>query len=287
MRKGSTMRSPVVPALSAMLAAFAPVALAAQARIVVTDSLGNRVAFALVQVKNGTARAADDSGRVTLDALEGDSLAVIVRRIGYRPFEGNVGRDAALGTYRAILDPLPQALERINIVAPRENRLYRMGFYTRLEESYRISTPSRFFSPEELESRTAIRTSQLLEGMSFLTVRREGGKAFLQGRGRCMATVLMDGRRQRGMVEEVGSPEGAAEIDRRARLLTNLEPEMRVPTARREFINDRQSIDDLVSPGTIAALEVYASANQAPVEFRNQAMTPSCALVVIWTGARQ
>jgi hypothetical protein len=273
------------PVLLAFL--LLPSIAAGQARVVVTDSLGNRVAFAWVQAKNGVARAADDSGRVTLEAAAGDSLQVTVRRVGYTPFEGNIGRDAGLDAFRAIISPLPQALERISITVPQENRLYRAGFYTRQDESFKIGTPARFLSPEAIEARPASRTSQLLEGISFLTVRREFGKAFLQGRGRCAATLLLDGRRQRGMVDEVGTVEGEGEIARRARMMTNVDPEVRVQTARRDFITERQSIDDLISPGTIAGIEVYASANQAPVEFRNQAMTPSCALVVIWTGPRQ
>ena len=277
---------------SAFLAClFLPALAAAQektSRVVVTDSLGNRVAFAWVQARSGVARAADDSGRVSLDVAPSGSLVLTVRRIGYAPFEGKVGRAEGSDAFRVLLTPLPQALDRIRIVAPQENRLFRNGFYARADEAWKIATPSRFLSPEAIEARPATRTSQLLSGISFITVQREGGKPFLVGRGRCAVTVLVDGRRQKGMVEEVSTPEGEAEVKRKAMMLPpSVQPEMRNGTARREFIEERQSIDDIVNPGTIAAIEAYASANQAPVEFRNQAMTPSCALVVIWTGPRQ
>jgi hypothetical protein len=261
---------------------------AAQERVVVTDSLGNRVAFAWVQLKSGIARAADDSGRVTVDATASDSLQLTVRRIGYAPFDGRVARDAALDAYRVIINPLPQALERINIVAPRENRLFRNGFYTRQEEAWKIGTPSRFLSPEAIEARPATRASQLLSGISFITIQRESGKPFLMGRGRCPVTVLLDGRRAKGMVEEISTREGELELLRIAQMMPpSVEQERRVPAARREFIADRVSIDDLVNPGSVAAIEAYASANQAPIEFRNEAMNPTCALVAVWTGSRQ
>lgn len=274
-----------------LLALLLPAVAAAQGKtvnVVVTDSLGNRVAFAWVQSKSGTPRAADDSGRVTIDLAPADSIQLTVRRMGYTPFEGKVGRDAALEGYRVTLNPMPQALDRIRIIAPQENRLYRNGFYARADEAWKIATPSRFLSPEAIEARPATRTSQLLSGISFITIQREGGKPFLIGRGRCAVTVLVDGRRQKGMVEEASTPEGESEIRRKSIMLpASVQPEMRMGVARREFIEERQSIDDIVNPGTIAAIEAYASANQAPVEFRNQAMTPSCAIVIIWTGPRQ
>jgi hypothetical protein len=236
----------------------------------------------------GTPRAADDSGRVTIDIAAADSIQLTVRRIGYTPFEGKVGLDASGDSYRVLLVPLPQAVERINIIAPRENRLFRNGFYTRSEQAWKIATPSRFLSPEAIEARPANRTSQLLSGISFITIQREGGKPFLIGRGRCAVTVLVDGRRQRGMVEEIATPEGEQELMRMKLMLpASIQEEERLGVARREFINARLSIDDLISPGTIAAIEAYASANQAPLEFRNEAMTPSCAIIAIWTGSRQ
>lgn len=258
------------------------------ARVVVTDSLGNRVAFAWVQVRSGIARAADDSGRVSLDVPASDSIQLTARRIGYTPFEGRVGRDAALDAYRVVMNPLPQALERINIIAPRENRLYRNGFYERLEQSFKVATPSRFLSPEAIEARPASRTSQLLDGISFVSVRREQGKPIVLGRGSCGANIVLDGKRPSGMIEELATREGETEVGRIAVTLPpNVAPEMRRMEARRIFVEGRQTIDDLVSPGTIAAIEVYGSANQAPPELRIHAREPMCALVVIWTGPRQ
>ena len=261
------------------------------ARVIVTDSLGNRVAFAWVQSKSGTPRAADDSGRVTIDLAPTDSIQLTVRRIGYTPFEGKVGRDAALDGYRVMLMPLPQALERINIIAPQENRLYRNGFYARAENAWKIATPSLFLSPEAIDARPVSRTSQLVSTIPFLRIQYEGGRAFLVGRGRCAVTVLIDGRRQRGMVEEINTKEGELAVKRMAAMLPRQnhpnDEEIRQGTARFDYLAQRQSIDELISHGSIAAIEVYASANQAPVEFRNEAMVPSCAILAIWTGPRQ
>jgi hypothetical protein len=271
-----------------------PAVAAAQGKtvnVVVTDSLGNRVAFAWVQSKSGTPRAADDSGRATIDLVPADSIQLTVRRIGYRPFEGAVGRDAALDAYRVTITPLPQAIERINIIAPRENRLYRNGFYARAENAWKIATPSVFLSPEAIDARPVSRTSQLVSSIPFLRIQYEGGRAFLVGRGRCPVTVLLDGRRQRGMVEEINTKEGELAVKRMAAMLPRQnhpnDEEIRQGTARTDYLAQRQSIDELISHGSVAAIEVYASANQAPSEFRNEAMVPSCAIIAIWTGPRQ
>ncbi len=257
-------------------------------RVVVTDSLGNRVAFAYVQPRSGQARTADDSGRVDLAVAEADSIQLTVRRIGYAPFEGKAGRDATLGAHRVMLAPLPQTLERMSILAPRENRLYRNGFYEREQQSYQVATTARFFGPEALDTRNASRVSQLLGEVSFLRVGREGPKPYVQGRGRCAVSIVMDGKRLTGTIEELGTPEGEYEIQKRARFLPpTVAPEDRMPTARRQYAEELQSIDEILSPGSIAALEVYATASQAPPEFRLHAKVSSCALIVIWTGARQ
>jgi hypothetical protein len=281
----------VRPLLLALLVPATAFAQAKHVNVVVTDSLGNRVAFAWVQSKSGTPRAADDSGRVVIDVAPDDSIPLTVRRIGYMSFDGKVGRGAGADSYRVMLVPLPQAIERINIIAPRENRLFRNGFYSRAENAWKIATPSRFLSPEALEARPATRTSLLLSGIPFVTVRRENKHTFLIGRGRCPVTVLIDGRRQRGMVDEVETPDGENEVQRIAeRLPRQNHPsdwEIRQDIARRDYLSQRQSIDDIINPATIAAIEVYASANLAPAEFRNEAMVPSCALIAIWTGPRQ
>jgi hypothetical protein len=281
----------VRPLLLALLLPHAAAAQGKTANVVVTDSLGNRVAFAWVQSKSGSPRAADDSGRVTVDIEPADSIQLTVRRIGYSPFEGKVGRDAGLDAYRVRLTPLPQAVERVNIIAPRENRLFRNGFYERADKAWKIATPSRFLSPEALDARPATRTSQLLSGISFVTVRPENRRIFLLGRGRCPVNILVDGRRQRGMVEEVYTQEGESEVQRNALLMPRIahpdDASIRADMARRDFLDRRQSIDELINPASISAIEVYASANQAPVEFRNEATNPSCALIAIWTGPRQ
>lgn len=274
-----------------LLSLFVPAVLAAQGKtinVVVTDSLGNRVAFAWVQSKSGAPRAADDSGRVTIDAVPADSVPVSVRRIGYAPFEGKVGRDAGLDAYRVLMTPLPQTLERLSIIAPRENRLYRNGFYTRQADADKISTPSRFFSPEALDARAAARATNLLDGIAFVRVQLLEGKRVVEGRGGCPANILLDGRVPANMVEEILTTEGQREVGNSVRFMpSTMSDGQKWAAARRTFMQGRQSLDDLISPGAIAAIEVYGSANQAPVEFRSVVRDQTCVLVAIWTGPRQ
>lgn len=281
---------------SAFLALLLPSLIAAQeatTRVVVTDSLGNRIPFAFVQVRQAKVtitRTADDSGRVSLPIVATDSIALTARRIGYREFEGFVARDAEYGAHRVILERMAQSLDRLAIIAPGENRLFRNGFYGRQEQAITIATSTRFFGPEALESRHASRVSQLLGEIPFLRIGREGTKPFAQGRGRCSPTYLLDGRAMRGLIEEVAGEDAAAEVRKRAAMMPAPgpgQPDNRVQAARRQLVDELQSIDEIISPGSIAALEAYASANQAPPDLRLHARNQACALIVIWTGNRQ
>ena len=88
--------------------------------------------------------------------------------------------------------------------------------------------------------------------------------------------------------EEILTPEGERMIVRRAATLPPaIRPENRNPIALQQLVKEMTSIDELLSAISVAAVETYASANQAPVELRNQARDPMCVLIAIWTGPRQ
>ena len=252
-------------------------------RVVISDSLGNRVPFAVVQVDSRTRRAASDSGVVLLELAAADSIKLSIRRIGFAPFDGWAKRTADGAAYDVRLAVLPQTLRAVQVRAPSENRLFRAGFYERMEGSFRITARSLFMTPEELELRNADRVTSLLQGVDFLRITRvrtgSGSASYdvanvVRGRGRCTANILLDGQIPPGIVEEV------------------MAEEMRGTS----FVGSNHArptggpvipLDQVVLPGSIAGIEVYQMASGAPVELRVKVKRPTCPLIAIWTGARR
>jgi hypothetical protein len=275
---GATSIRPLLPLLL-------PAALAAQdsgVRVIVADTGGTRIPFAVVLFEASTRRIASDSGIATYERGAADSLRLVVRRIGYAPFEGWVARSGDGSEYAVALTPLPQTLRTVQVRAPEDNRLFRAGFYRRLDERLRTPSRSEFFTPEDLDQRNAGRVTHLLQGVGFLRIEQAqigpGSASYdlayvVLGRGRCYANILLDGNVPAALVEE-----WLAEADVRSRARgVPVEP-------RPESVTP---LDRLLQPGSIAGLEVYATASLAPDELRSKARRPTCPLVAIWTGARR
>jgi hypothetical protein len=262
-----------------------PTAVAAQGgpvRVVIADTSGLRIAFAVVQLDASMRRIASDSGVATFETGAADSIRLVVRRIGYAPFEGWVPRTGGGNEYAVALTPLAQTLRTVQVRAPEDNRLFRAGFYRRLDERLRIPSRSEFFTPEDLDQRNAGRVTHLLQGVGFLRIEQAqigpGSASYdfamvVMGRGRCYANILLDGNVPAALVED-----WLAEHELIQRARGGAAP----PTP-----NSLTPIDRLLQPGSIAGLEVYATATLAPDELRAKARRPTCPLVAIWTGARR
>ena len=255
-------------------------------RVIVTDTTGMRIPFAIVQLDASTRRATSDSGVTSFEMHAADSLNLVVRRIGFAPFEGWVLRSATGSEYVVRLARLAQALRAVQVRAPSENRLYRAGFYARMEEKSRIPSRSEFFTPEDLDRRNAISVTNILQGVNFIRIERTnitGGSAgfyvmnVVNGRGKCRATVLLDGNVPAGNIEDY-----VAEMDYRGSNAGASRP-LAGSAPRPELV---VSIDRIVSPESIAGLEVYASAAQAPDALRSKVKRLACPVVAIWTGPR-
>lgn len=254
-------------------------------RLVVEDSLGARVPFAFAQVSGGIGRAANDSGVVSFRGEPKDSLAFVVRRIGYAPFGGWVRRSAA-GDYRVALRMLPRHLAQVDVNGRPDGPLVRAGFYDRMERARRGATVARFITPEEIELRNPTRTSQLVENETFIKVRRfHGNWNVMSGRANCPMALIVDGAVLKGTVEEILTREGEQEIQEMMR-----QPRYRGPGGRmmaeRDFLSQRLSIDDIVTSLSVAAIEIYSSAAGAPPELMRNVSGETCGLVVAWTGPR-
>lgn len=251
--------------------------LVAQGRSVtvqVQGPAGRPVPHAVVQLRGAESRITDDSGRVGI-RLSVDSARVTVRRMGYHPFEG-ILRPPASGFTTIVLDPLPQQLAAVSVLeAPARTPLERTGFYDRMLRAQRGAFNADFITPEEFTSRMGSRLTDVLFGRRFVFPQRTAGASrqmYLRGRGGCLMTVYLDG--------QVVRPEPVRDRgpDARGGLAIGPGPTRIVP------------IDEIVDVSAIAAVEVYASAAQAPAELIplvGSAQEGTCGIVAIWTGARR
>ena len=263
------MRSSFRTALAALVALLLPaVASAQQERIVVRvlDPQTKPIPYALVTLRDGVSRVADDSGMVVFNEAPKDSMRLVARRIGYDPFGGWVTRSEVTGEFAIALRILPRSIQAVQITERANTPLGRSGFYDRVQRVQRGAYSARMITPEELEIRNPIRLTQMLQGENLVRVQRfDMNRSMLTGRGgTCGMTILLDGMRVSGTLEEL--------LENR----TNPPP-----------VSTLTSIDDLVTAQSIAAIEIYASVASIPAELQRTAGNVQCGLVAIWTGSRR
>lgn len=265
------MRSPFRTALVALSVLLAPAALPAQQaqeRIVmrVLDPETKPIPYALVTIRDGVSRVADDSGMVVFNEPPKDSMRFVARRIGYEPFSGWVNRSPITGEFAVALRILPRSIAAVQITDRANTPLGRSGFYDRVQRVQRGAYSARMITPEELEIRNPIKLTQMLQGENLVRVQRyDMNRSMLTGRGgTCGMTILLDGMRVGGTLEEL--------LENR----TNPPP-----------VSTLTSVDDLVTAQSIAAIEIYASVASIPSELQRTAGNVQCGLVAIWTGRRR
>jgi hypothetical protein len=213
----------------------------------------------------------DDSGRFRLEIPHRDKLTFDVRRVGYMPSRMGV---AAGGDTIVSLLLLP-ATQRLAGVEVRERGVRAPsleGFEQRMAERKRGVGAGHFITAADIEAMKAERTTQVVESVPSMIVRRvaEGRFAIFGhqvGRGaECPATVYLDGIRLAGGGEQT--------VDRRGRY-----------TGQREV---GAPIDQYITPMEIAGIEVYARGTFAPPQFQppSDANATKCAIVVVWSKHR-
>lgn len=227
----------------------------------VRDVAERPIAYAVVQVEGGRERVADESGRVTM-ASAPDSLRVSVRRIGYAPFDGRVGRGAS-GEFEVRLPPIAQRLGTVTVMGSRVSPMLELrGFYDRMLRTQRGAFNGEFITPEELETRPNLRATDVLYGRRSIRVARDDrGRAFALGRADCTPSVFLDG---------VHLMRDSVSVGNKKKLVT--------------------LIDELVPLSALAGVELYASASTAPPELQpavGAAEEASCGILVFWTGSRR
>jgi hypothetical protein len=238
-------------------------AAAAQQRVVsgtVADSTGRPVPYVNVEeggVRRGLTNA---SGEFRFQTNRKGAIPVGFRRLGYQYLELRV-ESAGDTTLGVVMQPVATQLATTVVSATaRVRALESRGFYSRFADREKGILGGEFVTPEDIQLRNPMRASQLLEQRNGVQVRRIGNCEVtircwaILGAGGCSATVYLDGRRMNSLASAS---------------LGEVTPETVV------------YVDELVSPASIAGVEVYPRGVRAPPEF--QSLGGSCAIVVIWT----
>ncbi len=267
---------------AALLAALSLLAVTAEAQsgrsvtVRVKTPGGQPVPYAVISVDGAPYRIADESGALTLVMAARDSLPVLVKRIGFRPFDGWARRGASDDTYEAVLQPLAAVMDTVRVVARQVTPLSRTGFYDRVDRVKRTAMLGEFISPEELEARPLSLLSEILQGRQYSRIASfsvEGRRRLIvQGRARCPMNIIVDGQYVKNTTQEANVSEIPLSI-RASRRSSDHAPLI--------------ALDEIVDGRSIMGIEIYPSIANAPAELIPTASHGGCGLVAIWTGPRR
>jgi hypothetical protein len=251
---------------------IAPVSVRAQAilHVRIADTTGYAIPYATVDASPGGRRVADSVGVVRFEvSARADSVLLVVRRIGFMP--GSFYVRPGTGVVEVMLTPAARALNEVVVSARRNNLLQGRGFYERIDQVRKGAYTGEFIMPEDLERISPGTLSRAFVESRYVRVDRAGARrlAVLTGRGGCGYTILIDGVRVQGTMEE--NITGATSINPSG-------------TARRQ--QGETGIEELISGLEVVAIEVYPSAATAPSEIQARAMggRGACGIIAIWTG---
>lgn len=255
-------------------------AAAAQATIRVLDADSIPIPYALVSVAKSPSRAADGFGLVRFSNKLAESIDVEVQRIGYRPFKGVVRRSTPGGEFVIVLQTLPRGIDTVRTIAARETPVSRTGFYDRMDRVRNGAITGEFITPEELDSRNPIKITDVLMGRRSVQIKQHPGdsrrrRVALGRGGLCGMTILLDGQRMNGTLEQSNVGGG-----------TSLS-QLHAPGESKIELDQRMGIDDLAATREIMAIEIYPSTANAPAELIPLTGGGSCGIIALWTGPRR
>lgn len=221
---------------------------------VVGDGAGNRLAGARVEVL-GTGRSAASrvDGTFRLDSLPSGSYTLQLRALGYGPVErlvnlvaGSVNRVALVLRERTTV--LPTVRVNAEAVA-NARRLELAGFSRRKADAAKGFRDGYFFTAEDIEKQHTPYVTRLMFGLSGIHVSARGKPLddVILGPNNCKMTVYLDGVR---IVNALGNM-----------------PDI--------------PVNQVVSPFSVAGIEVYPRAVTSPPEY--QMLNGTCGVVLIWT----
>lgn len=229
--------------------------------------------------KGGRIAITDERGYWSFQVPGPGAYYVAARRIGYQPW---ISGPVVMGENDDLesvfhLRPLPVILDPVEVSgAAVRSYLELTGFYERQKSNF-----GHFITPEQIEKRRAARVTDLLNSLPGVQVvsltSGSVGPRFVQLRGGtlsrgglCRPRVFVDGLMwARGDSRPVRTGEEdavEAAIDERL-----------------QRMDQSLSLDDIGPPSAIAAIEVYRSAAQVPVQFGGTSVETLCGVIVIWT----
>ncbi len=234
----------------------------------VTDTAGARVAY--VNVRWGRATViTDDSGRFSVALNDGKATRLEFRRIGYLPTDVQLaaGGDTTLSV---ALIPNAQLLSTARVQVPQLMvKLERAGFYRRMTDREKGVNSGHFITAEDIEKRNVpFHFTAMLEGIPSVRIHidNHGLRTPLGMQdGGCVMTTYLDGMR----------------------LVAYTQQRLSTPTGfydRPKLGTERPGVgglDGLIQTGSVAAIEVYSRAGQAPPEY--QSLNGNCGVILIWT----
>ena len=266
-----------VSGMSAFMAALAlsaasPACAIAQAtvlKVIGSDSVP--VPFAWVSVDGGTSSITDEGGHVTLGAARHKKLTVEVRRIGYEPWLGKLDLPDTAAVLTVVLPRIAQSLSSATITSiAARSRLQRTGFYDRWLQRQKGTLSATFMAPEEIEKRHPTHTSDLLFGLSGVSMTNgpDGAMCARGSGGSCFMAVLLDGN-----------------VLRNTTNVCTLHSSLHVGPGGTPKDVVGPDINQYIDAANVAALEVYARGATMPASL--QAADNSCGVIAIWTGSRR
>ena len=226
---------------------------------VVRDTTGRALSGAEVRAGADAFTLTDQSGRFEISGVEGDTVQLLVRRIGYLP--ADVILEAAPGLrVELAVSMVPAAVQLGTVVIEgrqMDTRLWRNGFYEREKSSFGYA-----FGPDEVDGKPIPVSALAVQAPGVHLVHGAAGKAIPYGRigsRQCALNIFLDGMHIR-WASEVG-------------------------------------IDQLVNRQEVIAVEVYPRATSVPTAFLRDAVgLPSpggavggsgaatdCGVLLIWT----
>lgn len=220
----------------------------------------------------------DADGYWRFNALRPGSYYITARRLGYRPWISGAVKIEAGAELNSVfhLQPMPVTLDPIsaNAVAIRRNLEFN-GFFERQHGNF-----GHFLTPEAIERRQAARITDLLTAIPGVQLVVGGGGNVGPAQIGLRGSSITDGIlcRPRVYVDGLMYARGDS---RPVRVRTSQAIEREADLEQR--MDQALSLDDIGHPSTIAAIEIYRSATQVPVQFGGTSLETLCGVIVIWT----
>jgi hypothetical protein len=267
--------------IATMVAAGFTPQLRAQSTIHVIGSDSVPVPFATVFIQGGAANIADEHGNLAMRGKR-QVLNAEVRRIGYTPWFGKITLPDTAATITIVLPNLAQQLSSVTVSAasaPASVRLMQSGFYDRVTMRQKGALSATFIGPEEIEKRHPSRMSDLLQGLSGVSIMRTplGGMVARGNGGSCYMAVVLDGQR---LCPPMGCHTAMQTSDNATPLVIKGGRIDKDTT----FDDVTVNINQFVEANDIVAVEVYGRGANMPISL--QAVDNACGVIAIWTGSR-